>query len=177
MAGRPGKNLIIMALTLAAAASLTGCANDGWEVETGSIGEPLALSGESPSADDVDKGREYFAAGSYGLAEKHFRRAVEANPRSVGAWVGLAAAYDQMSRFDLAERAYRKALALNGRTPLLLNNYGYHYLLSGNKARARQILNESARLDPNDPTIQTNLHLLENWSYADEPQVADRRHR
>ena len=138
--------------------------------------------GGSPSAEDVEQGRKFFSAGSYGLAEKHFRRAVEANPKSVSAWVGLAASYDQLKRYDLAGKAYRRALALHGRQPLLLNNYGYHHLLKGNKEAARKILREAERKAPEDPAIQHNLALLENWSYADQfdgvperPRKFDRR--
>ena len=68
---------------------------------------------------------------------------------------------DELRRFDLAERAYRRALSINGRTALLLNNFGYHYLLQGKKSQARAILEEAARKAPDDPTIQANLELLE----------------
>ncbi len=138
-----------------AALMLSGCATDEYSnIETGSVGEPLGVLGGSPSAEDVAQGRKFFGAGSYGLAEQHFRRAVEANPNSVSAWVGLAASYDQLKRFDLADKAYRRALALHGRQPLLLNNYGYHYLLKGNKTAARKILREAERKAPDDPAIQ-----------------------
>jgi Flp pilus assembly protein TadD len=166
-----------------AAAMLSGCATDEYSnIETGSVGEPLGVLGGSPSAEDVAQGRKFFGAGSYGLAEQHFRRAVEANPNSVSAWVGLAASYDQLKRYDLADKAYQRALSLHGRQPLLLNNYGYHYLLRGNKGAARKILREAERKAPDDPAIQHNLALLENWSYADQfdgvpekPRKFDRR--
>jgi Flp pilus assembly protein TadD len=42
-------------------------------------------------------------ASNYGLAEKHFRRAVETHPRDAEG-IGLAASYDRLRRFDLAAR-------------------------------------------------------------------------
>ena len=111
--------------------------------------------------EDLAKGRKHYHAGAYGLAEERFRAAIERNPNQTAAWVGLAASYDELRRFDLAERAYRRALSLNGRTALLLNNFGYHYLLQGKKSQARAILKEAARKAPDDPIIQANLELLE----------------
>ncbi|MBN8964891.1 MAG: tetratricopeptide repeat protein, partial [Rhizobiales bacterium] len=75
------------------------------------IGQPPAtpqLLGADPN-DDLSIGKKYFRQGSYGMAERHFRKAVELHPRDAEAWVGLAAAYDRMRRFDLADRAYDQA--------------------------------------------------------------------
>src|SRR5215472_9787064 len=79
----------------------------------------------SPSDEPVRKGKEYFARADYGLAEQSFRAAVEANPESIDAWVGLAASYDQLRRFDLADKAYIQATRLAVPTPEILNNRGY----------------------------------------------------
>jgi Flp pilus assembly protein TadD len=51
-------------------------------------------------------GKKYFRTINCGLAEKHFRAAVEKHPRDAEAWIGLAASYDRLRRFDLADRAY-----------------------------------------------------------------------
>ena len=53
-------------------------------------------------------------SGNYGLAEQHYRRAVEATHQKGSAWIGLAASYDQLGRFDLADLAYRHAIRLEG---------------------------------------------------------------
>jgi tetratricopeptide (TPR) repeat protein len=74
--------------------------------------------------DDLSLGKKYFRAGSFGLAEQHFRKAVEGAPRDAEAWTGLAAAYDRLKRFDLADRAYQQAMAIVGPTPEILNNHG-----------------------------------------------------
>src|SRR5262245_43789272 len=58
-----------------------------------------------PSDEPVRLGREHFGRGSYGLAERYFRDAVEKAPRDATAWVGLAASYDRLRRFDLADQA------------------------------------------------------------------------
>ena len=48
---------------------------------------------------------EHFNRGQYGIAERYFRDATEKAPKDPTAWIGLAAAYDRLARFDLADRA------------------------------------------------------------------------
>ena len=61
-------------------------------------------------SEDVSLGKKYFNAGNFTLAERHFRRAVELRPRDLDSWVGLAASYDRLRRFELADRAYDQAI-------------------------------------------------------------------
>jgi len=119
-----------------------------------------------PSDEPVLLGKESFARADYGLAEQNFRAAVEANPESIDAWVGLAASYDHLHRFDLADKAYAQAIRLAGHTPEILNNLGYHYLLKGNREQARRYLLAAAKLDPANPYVRSNLELLETWSLS-----------
>jgi len=122
--------------------------------------EPGGLAGEG-SKDELTLGKTQFRANNFGLAEQHFRKAVEAGPRDLEAWVGLAASYDRLRRFDLADRAYDQALRIAGRTPEVLNNLGYSYLLRGDIKRARKTFIEAQAKDPKNPYIKANLDLLE----------------
>lgn len=135
---------------------------------TGSIaGVPNAPTTRNPNLlgsdpeDDLNIGKKQYRAGNFGLAEKHFRRAVEMHPRDAEAWVGLAASYDRLKRFDLADRAYDQATAIIGATPEILNNRGYSYLLRGDYGRARVTLLAARAQDPQNPYIQNNIDLLE----------------
>ena len=133
---------------------------------TGSIGgdkisaADTQLLGSDPS-DDLALGKKQYQAGNFGLAERYFRRAVETHPRDAEAWVGLAAAYDRLRRFDLADRAYDQAVAIIGLTPELLNNRGYSYMLRGDYPHARTTLLAAAAKDPRNPYIKNNLELLD----------------
>jgi Flp pilus assembly protein TadD len=118
------------------------------------------LYGSDPH-DDLNQGKKQFRAANYGIAERHFRRAVETHPRDAEAWVGLAASYDRLRRFDLADRAYRGAIGVIGETPEILNNQGYSYILRGDYARARETLLAAQAKDANNPYIRNNLELLE----------------
>jgi tetratricopeptide (TPR) repeat protein len=134
--------------------------------EPGPSGEPIAplakpgLLGDDPN-DDLQRGKRYFRSNNFGLAEQSFRTAAEKHPRDAEAWVGLAASYDRLRRFDLADRAYQEAIRLVGRTPEVLNNLGFSYLLRGDYARAQKIFREALIKDPANPYIQANLRLLE----------------
>jgi Flp pilus assembly protein TadD len=111
--------------------------------------------------DDLSLGKENFREGNYGLAERYFRKAAESGPRDAEAWLGLAAAYDRLRRFELADRAYEEVIKIAGPTPAILNNQGYSYMLRGQFDRAREILNRARAKDPDNPYIQNNIALLE----------------
>jgi Flp pilus assembly protein TadD len=117
------------------------------------------LLGTDPN-DDLSIGKKYFRQGSYGLAERHFRKAVERHPRDAESWVGLAASYDRLRRFDLADRAYSQAIRIVGPTPEILNNQGFSYILRGDYRRARTTLLAAKAKAPENPFIQNNLQLL-----------------
>jgi Flp pilus assembly protein TadD len=109
-------------------------------------------------------GIEHFNRGNYGVAERYFRDAVEKAPKDPTAWIGLAASYDRIARFDLADRAYVYAIRLVGETTEILNNQGYSYMLRGDLVKARVKFLKAYQREPNNPTIANNLQLL-NSSY------------
>jgi Flp pilus assembly protein TadD len=111
--------------------------------------------------DELAFGKKHFDAGNFTLAERHFRRAVELHPRDLEAWLGLAASYDRLRRFELADRAYDQAVKVAGPTAEILNNRGYSYMLRGDAKRARETLLEAQGKDPGNTYIKNNLELLE----------------
>jgi Flp pilus assembly protein TadD len=96
------------------------------------------------------------------VAEKYFRRAAESHPRDAEAWLGLAASYDRLRRFELADRAYNQAIGIVGPTSEILNNQGYSYMLRGDYRRARAKLIEAQNKDPHNKFVANNLQLLED---------------
>jgi tetratricopeptide (TPR) repeat protein len=143
--------------------------------EPGPSGEPVAplakpgLSGDDPN-DDLQLGKKYFRSNSFGLAEKSFRTAAEKHPQDAEAWVGLAASYDRLHRFDLADRAYAQAIRIVGRSPEVLNNQGFSFMLRGDFARAQKTLQDAQMKDPGNPYIQANMRLLQD-SYREGKAV------
>jgi Flp pilus assembly protein TadD len=129
-------------------------ANDSATAEPG-------LLGSDPN-DALSLGKKQYRANNFGLAEKYFRHAVELHPRDAEAWLGLAASYDRLRRFDLADRAYNQAIGIVGPTTEILNNQGYSYMLRGDYKRAREKLAAAQHHDPGNKYVQNNLQLLED---------------
>jgi Flp pilus assembly protein TadD len=115
-----------------------------------------------PSDEPLKLALEHFNRGNYGLAQRYFQDAVELAPKDATAWVGLAASYDRIGRFDLADRAYAVAIRLVGETTEVLNNRGYSYLLRGDLVRARRMFMKALAREPGNPTIVNNLQLLDS---------------
>lgn len=113
-----------------------------------------------PDSEVLAVAKENFAKGNYGHAARYYERAVEVMPHDGEAWLGLAASYDRVRRFDLADRAYRNAALYVGGRPEYFNNVGYSYLLRGDVQKARFNFQKALELDPNNPTLLNNLELL-----------------
>ena len=143
--------------------------------EPGPSGEPVGplskpgLSGDDPNS-DVQLGKKYFRSNNFGLAENSFRSAVEKHPNDAEAWIGLAASYDRLRRFDLADRAYAEVIRLIGPTVEVLNDEGFSYMLRGDYARAHKLLSQAQAKDPANPYVEANLKLLDD-SYRDHKGV------
>jgi Flp pilus assembly protein TadD len=160
-----------------AALTLAGCET---VAETAQVESPAtSLTVQEPddvkyyrSDEPLKLGIEHFNRGNYGLAERYFRDAVEKAPRDVTAWVGLAASYDRLARFDLADRAYASAIRLAGETTEILNNQGYSYMLRGDLVAARKKFLKAYEREPDNPMIVNNLKLL-NSSYRFIQRSAD----
>ena len=143
---------------LGAAMVVSGCQSSAIDsTKTTSIA-PVATA--DISASDLQAGKSQFRDANYGLAEKHFRKAVELRADNAEAWMGLAASYDQLGRFDFADRAYDQLLKVAGRQPQVVNNMGYSKLLRGDRKSARKLLMEADAAMPGDPVVAANLALL-----------------
>jgi tetratricopeptide (TPR) repeat protein len=169
----------IAAMSLAGAITLGGCITDQPPPNTVAGAAPIGNSQEGvppittatiqdpgavqyfPSDEPLRLGIENFNRGYFGTAERYFRDAVEKAPKDASAWIGLAASYDRLGRFDLADRAYQSAVRLVGETTAVLNNRGYSYMLRGNLALARRDFLKAYEREPGNPTIANNLRLLD----------------
>jgi Flp pilus assembly protein TadD len=152
-------------VAMAAVLMITGCTTSGVDATKTTAIQPAASTAAQPLANDVSaadlmEGKVQFREANYGLAEKHFRKAVEMKADNAEAWMGLAACYDELGRFDFADRAYDHLLRVAGRKPQIVNNMGYSQLLRGNRKKAEALLLE-ARAGMADPTVvDANLALL-----------------
>ncbi len=156
-----------MALALAACETTVGDT-----VRDASVVAPVSPAGPDPvqeptdvkyypSDEPVRMGLEQFNRGNFGLSQRYFKDAVEKAPKDLTAWVGLAASYDRLRRFDLADQAYLQAIRLGGETVQILNDQGYSLMLRGNLSGARKKFMKAYSLDPGNPVIANNIQLLD----------------
>src|SRR5262245_28489738 len=119
--------------------------------------------GSLPESVWLQKAKQHYRDGNYGLAERFYRQSIEEKPRNVEAWLGLAASYDRLKRFDLADKAYDAVIKLVGKTPTVLNNLAFHEMLKGDLPAARRHLEAANRADPGNPHVKSNMKLLEDF--------------
>jgi len=142
-------------LFVVASLAMVGCAIEPGAVEVRPIKAPGARlrPGDALLADA--KGQ--LALGNAGLALEGFRKAARDNPDSVDALAGMAACYDAMGRFDLAQAKYEAALALAPRNPALLNALAASLDRQGDRQGAAEIRTEVASLTSASAALdQTN---------------------
>jgi Flp pilus assembly protein TadD len=162
----PNRKAMLVAACLV---GLAGCTAHGdveqtgsiWSDPEGKLSPAQSLKATRDGQGDIEKGKRHYRERNFGLAEQHYRRAAERAPQDVEAWVGLAATYDQLGRFDLADRAYQQAIIVAGPTAEILNNQGYSQMLRGDHAAARKKLEKARELDPENRYISANLELLD----------------
>jgi Flp pilus assembly protein TadD len=170
-----GSKLSRAILMVLGALSLAGC--ETWSAlspspEVAAVDPPATTATMQDPADvkyyrsdePLRLGIEQFNRGNFGVAERYFRDATEKAPKDPLAWIGLAATYDRIARFDLADRAYNYAIRLEGETTQILNNQGYSYMLRGDLVNARAKFTRAYEREPNNRTIANNIQLL-NRSY------------
>jgi len=138
---------------------ITGCTTNA-RVDTTKT-TAIQPTAKDVTATDLTEGKAQFREANFGLAEQHFRKAVELKADNAEAWMGLAASYDELGRFDFADRAYAQLLRGGGRKPQILNNMGYSQLLRGNKKKARILLLEAKAGMADQTVVNANLALLD----------------
>jgi Flp pilus assembly protein TadD len=108
-------------------------------------------------------------------AEADLRAAVEADGAYAPAHAALGILLDSLGRGSEAERHHRKAVALDGKNggknAAYLNNLGFSLLVRRQTREALEVLQRSARIDPTNLRLRTNL----GFAYAsagDLPRAA-----
>ena len=144
---RGGTFLLVMA-----SVGVAACAAQPSGVEIRAIADPSSkLRGGSDRLADA---RGQLALGNVGLALEGFRKAARERPDDAEAFAGMAACYDAMGRYDLAQSNYEAALALAPRSTTLLaglagslERQGKKDAAAGVRAEVAQINSAAAALD------------------------------
>ena len=151
----PGTS-ILKAATIIAMAALAGCQS----ASSDSSAQLDENSNTIQLEEGLPAGKHHFKAGNYGLAEKNYRMAIENDVANAEAWLGLGATYDQLGRYDLADRSYQQVLKIAGPVPQLMNNMGYSLMLRGKSKKAKTYFAKAYKGLPDNETVIGNRELL-----------------
>ncbi len=134
---------------------LGGCA-----VGAGAGRPVLGLNGQHLDASDpVERGRAQILTRQYGLAIDGLTDVVTRDPGNARAMTLLAVAYGQLKRFDLADRYHARALEIDPDSSVVLNNWGYSYLVRGDDRRAADLLQRAVATSQGRSIVMANLAL------------------
>ncbi|MGH6934443.1 MAG: tetratricopeptide repeat protein [Dongiaceae bacterium] len=151
-----------MAAILLCSVALPGCVGSITSNDTAGIGVAVAQPALNDGA--YERGKDFFNQGQYGLALESFTRSLQIHPGAVRELNAMAACYDRMQRFDLAEQLYQQALAIEPNSAVTLNNLGYSYLMRGERAGdtsavgvAWDYFEKARQLGGNNSVVAANL--------------------
>ncbi len=99
-------------------------------------------------------GALYLELGLTERALSELRQAARRAPRDAAIQSNLGLALAAAERHDEALQAYRRALDLGGEDARMLVNYAIALERSGDRARAREVLERARALRPDDPVIE-----------------------
>jgi tetratricopeptide (TPR) repeat protein len=150
---------------------LGGCAGMAHDARPG-MAPAMSMDGQQFDLQDpVENGRAQILTGQYGLAADTLLHAVQQDPHNARALTLLAVAYGQVKRFDLADRYHAQALEADPNSVAALNNWGYSYLVRGDKVRAADLLQRAVAVSDGRPIVAANLALVRGDGPA-EPMPA-----
>lgn len=159
---RAGRVALRSALLGSAALIASGCSGD-WSYRN--LESRLDQNTVLAAADPYETGKKQYADGLFGMALKNFRVALVRAPNSIDRLNAVAATYDKLGRYDLSERYYARALAVDPKSVLTLNNVGYSFLMQKDYVSARHYLEQAAKVAANgskyDEIVGANLVSLD----------------
>jgi len=131
-------------LLVTASFAAAGCAAAPNAVEIRPIADPVSKL--RPGADLLADAKGQLALGNVGLALEAFRKAARLHPDNPEAYAGMAACYEAMRRYDLAESKYQEALALAPHNAVLLGRLAAALDQQGKSEAAAEVRGEIAQL-------------------------------
>jgi Flp pilus assembly protein TadD len=84
---------------------------------------PALADGRTDAKAQVEFGWQVAMKGLWNEAAFRWERAVELDPTYAAAWNNLGIAYEQQGKFDLARKAYEKAITLDPNNNFIRQNY------------------------------------------------------
>lgn len=151
------RRTIALSVLTAGLTTLFGCGSTSIEASRNSI--PQTVPDVPPGA-ELSTAMTAFESGNFGFSAKYFEMAAQRSPDDMTACLGMAASYDWLYRFDLADRAYGTCSQIAEDSLHYHNNMGFSYLLRGEYGKASVSFARASQLQPDDPVVKNNLRIL-----------------
>ena len=132
----------------------------------------LRVSGREPPTGSIALGKQLLHQGRAMEAVSVFRRQLRQEGPEVQSLNGLAIAYSELGRPDLAADMFARALALSPDDPATLNNVGFSALRRADAELARLYLEKARARDDGLGEIEGNLARLALLEEIELKQVA-----
>lgn len=148
--------------TVAATIVAGGCTSAGHDAITTKLHDnAVKAQAVRAPASHYEHGKRHFENGDYGLAVHRFELSLAHEGESVQVLNAIAASYDRLKRYDVAERLYGRALAYAPADPQTLNNLAFSSYLQGRHDQAQRYL-QMAQANPeaDREVIAANLQLV-----------------
>lgn len=123
--------------------ALVACTGEKGKLEIRSTAVPPSAVAK-PVPLRIAEARGQLALGNVALALESFRKASREDPASTDAFVGMAACYDRMGRYDLSRRNYEAALALAPADTQILAAFAASLEQQGLRQEALDVRREAA---------------------------------
>lgn len=164
--GQIGLGIVLIA---AMGLPLAGCSSAGSSAFGSNKVEIAELAAGAATTPEMAlmKGRSHFRNNDFGHSAAYYKKAVEMAPNNTEGYFGLAASYDRLGRFDLADRAYAALAKLGGPSLQYHNNLGYSYMLRGDLKKAFDSFYRAKQIDPDNIVVANNLQLLSDAARND----------
>jgi tetratricopeptide (TPR) repeat protein len=155
-----------LSFLLAAAWLATACAGSATRPAPAVVADPSGFTiTETVRASGAARGD--FESARQALEQKDYPRAIaqglevtKAAPDATAAWVNLGIAYRESNDLARAEQSLSRALELNARHPVALNELGIVYRKTGRFAQARKSYEQVLALYPSFHFARRNLAIL-----------------
>lgn len=150
---------LMLTVATAGLTTILGCGTTSIEASRSAI--PRTVPAVASGA-ELSTALSAFESGSFGYAVKYFEMASKKNPNDMVSCLGMAASYDWLYRFELADDAYDRCGEIDDGSFSYHNNKGFSYLLRGDYGNASVSFARAAQLQPDSPVIQNNLKVLQD---------------
>ncbi len=143
--------------------------------------EQACLTAESLDAGlaevQVALGEIYRGRGRWDESISAYNKAIQIEPRNIGAFVGLAGVYSRIDKPTLAEQTYQRALGLQPGHWETWANYGYYQFDTGQFDKAEKSFRKVVALSPDNVNAYSNLGaaLLYQGDFSQAAQVFDKQ--